>query len=49
VAISEVFAADGPAIVDAVIASNELPNVPHLEADMIKNVAVARSRKLFTP
>jgi thiamine pyrophosphate-dependent acetolactate synthase large subunit-like protein len=30
-AVAEAFAIDGPAIVDAVVVSNELPNLPHLK------------------
>jgi len=29
-AISEAFAVDGPAIVDAVVVADELPNLPHV-------------------
>ena len=35
-AISAAFAADGPAIVDATVVANELPNVPHLNFQMIE-------------
>src|SRR5271156_3464554 len=34
-AISEAFAVDGPAIVDAVVVANELPNLPHLDLEML--------------
>ncbi len=44
-AISEAFAADGPAIVDASIVPNELPNVPHLQIEMVKNVATAKIKE----
>jgi thiamine pyrophosphate-dependent acetolactate synthase large subunit-like protein len=44
-AIEEIFAFDGPAILDAVVASNELPNVPHLELDTVGNVALAKIRE----
>jgi pyruvate dehydrogenase (quinone) len=30
-ALAEAFAIDGPAIVDAVVVANELPNLPHLD------------------
>jgi thiamine pyrophosphate-dependent acetolactate synthase large subunit-like protein len=36
-ALAEAFAIDGPAIVDAVVVSNELPNLPHLDLDMIEH------------
>jgi pyruvate dehydrogenase (quinone) len=44
-AIREAFAFDGPAIVDAVVVANELPNVPHLDLDMIGNVALAKIKE----
>jgi pyruvate dehydrogenase (quinone) len=44
-AISEALAADGPAIVDAVVVANELPNIPHLELEMAKNYALAKIKE----
>jgi pyruvate dehydrogenase (quinone) len=44
-AISEAFASDGPAIVDAVVVSSELPNLPHLELDMVGHVALAKVKE----
>jgi pyruvate dehydrogenase (quinone) len=44
-ALSEAFAVDGPAIVDAVVASNELPNLPHLELNMVGHVALAKVKE----
>jgi thiamine pyrophosphate-dependent acetolactate synthase large subunit-like protein len=44
-AIEAAFAVDGPAIVDAVVVANELPNVPHLAPAMIGNVAVAKVKE----
>jgi pyruvate dehydrogenase (quinone) len=44
-AIKEAFAADGPAIVDAVVVANELPNLPHLELEMVGNVALAKVKE----
>jgi pyruvate dehydrogenase (quinone) len=44
-AISEAFAVDGPAIVDAVVVSNELPNLPHLDLDVIGHFAVAKIKE----
>src|SRR4029077_15875208 len=41
-AVSAALASEGPAIIDAVVASNELPNLPHLELDMVGHVAVAK-------
>ncbi|MGA2563388.1 MAG: thiamine pyrophosphate-binding protein [Steroidobacteraceae bacterium] len=44
-AVREAFTIDGPAIVDAVVVSNELPNVPHLELGTVGNVALAKVRE----
>jgi pyruvate dehydrogenase (quinone) len=44
-AIREAFACDGPAIVDAVVAADELPNLPHLELAKIGNVALAKIKE----
>ncbi len=44
-AVGEAFAIDGPAIVDAVVVSNELPNLPHLGLDLLGNVALAKVRE----
>src|SRR5205807_9679392 len=41
-AVAEAFAIDGPAIVDAVVVSNELPNLPHLDLDMVEHFALAK-------
>jgi pyruvate dehydrogenase (quinone) len=44
-AISEALAVDGPAIVDAVVVANELPNLPHLDLEMIGNFAMAKVKE----
>jgi pyruvate dehydrogenase (quinone) len=44
-ALSAAFAIEGPTIIDAVVASNELPNLPHLELDVIGRVAVAKVKE----
>ena len=44
-AISEAFAVDGPAIVDAVVAANELPNLPHIELETVGHYAVAKIKE----
>jgi thiamine pyrophosphate-dependent acetolactate synthase large subunit-like protein len=44
-AISEALAADGPAIVDAVVVANELPNIPHLDFDMMGRFALAKVKE----
>ena len=43
--ISEALKADGPAIVDCVVAADEMPNFPHLELDKIGNYAVAKIKE----
>jgi pyruvate dehydrogenase (quinone) len=43
--LAEAFAIDGPAIVDAVVVSNELPNLPHLDLDMIGHFALAKIKE----
>src|SRR5580693_8981546 len=44
-AISAAFAIEGPTIIDAVVAANELPNLPHLELDLVGHVAVAKVKE----
>jgi len=44
-AVSAALAIEGPAIIDAVVAANELPNLPHLELDMLGHVAVAKAKE----
>jgi thiamine pyrophosphate-dependent acetolactate synthase large subunit-like protein len=44
-ALNEAFAIDGPAIVDAVVAANELPNLPHLDLEMVGKVALAKAKE----
>jgi pyruvate dehydrogenase (quinone) len=43
--IIEAFKADGPAIVDCVVAADEMPNFPHLELDKIGHYAVAKIKE----
>jgi len=43
--INEALSADGPAIVDCVVAAKEMPNFPHLELDKIGNYALAKIRE----
>jgi thiamine pyrophosphate-dependent acetolactate synthase large subunit-like protein len=43
--IGEAFACEGPVIVDAIVASDEIPNVPHLDLEMVGNVALAKIRE----
>jgi len=44
-ALSGAFASKGPAIVDAVIASNELPNLPHIDVGTVGHVALAKVKE----
>jgi thiamine pyrophosphate-dependent acetolactate synthase large subunit-like protein len=44
-AISQALAADGPAIVDAVVVANEMPNIPHLELETIGHFALAKIKE----
>jgi pyruvate dehydrogenase (quinone) len=44
-AINDALAIDGPAIIDAVVVSNELPNLPHLDIEMVGRVALAKVKE----
>jgi thiamine pyrophosphate-dependent acetolactate synthase large subunit-like protein len=44
-AISEAFATDGPAIVDAVVVPNEMPNMPHVELEQVGHYAIAKIKE----
>lgn len=44
-AIRSALEVEGPAIVDAVVAADEMPNVPHLEAEMVGNFALAKIKE----
>jgi pyruvate dehydrogenase (quinone) len=43
--ISEAFKADGPVIVDCVVAADELPNFPHIELGQAANYATAKIKE----
>ena len=43
--IEEALGADGPAIVDCVVAANEMPNFPHLELEKIGHYAMAKIKE----
>jgi len=43
--IAEALASEGPAIVDAVVAADEMPNVPHVELAQIGRFAQAKIRE----
>jgi hypothetical protein len=42
---AEAFAVDGPAIVDCVVAADELPNIPHIELDLASHYAIAKIKE----
>src|SRR6202050_170138 len=44
-AISDAFAVDGPAIVDAVVVANEMPNMPHVELEQVGHFAMAKIKE----
>jgi pyruvate dehydrogenase (quinone) len=44
-AISQALAVKGPAIIDAVVVADEVPNLPHLELNMIERVALAKIKE----
>src|SRR5271168_838667 len=44
-AITEALAVDGPAIVDAVVASDEMPNMPHIELEQAGHYAIAKIKE----
>ena len=43
--IDKALKADGPAIIDCVIAADELPNVPHLDLETMENYAEAKIKE----
>jgi pyruvate dehydrogenase (quinone) len=43
--INEALQAEGPAIVDCVVAADEMPNFPHLELDQISHYAMAKIKE----
>jgi pyruvate dehydrogenase (quinone) len=44
-AISQAFKAEGPVIIDCVVAADELPNLPHLDLEKIGNFAEAKVKE----
>jgi thiamine pyrophosphate-dependent acetolactate synthase large subunit-like protein len=44
-ALSKAFAVDGPAIVNAVVSADEMPNVPHVELGTVRHVALAKLKE----
>lgn len=43
--LTEALATEGPVIVDAVVAANEIPNIPHLNLEVMGNVAKAKIKE----
>lgn len=43
--LREAFATEGPVIVDAVVAADEIPNLPHLDFEQIDHYAIARIKE----
>jgi thiamine pyrophosphate-dependent acetolactate synthase large subunit-like protein len=44
-AIRDALAVDGPAIVDAVVVADEMPNMPHVELEQVRHFAVAKIKE----
>lgn len=44
-AIVEALSCEGPAIVDCLVASDEMPNIPHLEFEQVRGYAMAKMRE----
>jgi pyruvate dehydrogenase (quinone) len=44
-AIAEALATDGPAIVDATVAADEMPNMPHIELEQVGHYAMAKIKE----
>ena len=44
-ALTEAFACEGPVIVDCIVASDEMPNMPHVELGQIGHYAVAKIKE----
>ena len=47
-AISQALRADGPAIVDAMIARDEMPNMPHVELSQAGHCALAKIKEALS-
>jgi thiamine pyrophosphate-dependent acetolactate synthase large subunit-like protein len=44
-AVDQALKADGPAIVDCMVAADEMPNIPHLELEEAGNYAKAKIKE----
>ncbi len=45
--INEALKVDGPAIIDCVVAADEMPNLPHVELETVGHYAVAKMREVL--
>jgi thiamine pyrophosphate-dependent acetolactate synthase large subunit-like protein len=43
--INQALTVDGPAVVDCVVAADEMPNLPHIDLETVGNFAVAKIRE----
>lgn len=43
--LAEAFATEGPAIVDAVVIADEMPNVPHVDLEQVGHIALAKMKE----
>ncbi len=43
--ISQALKVDGPAIIDVVVAADEMPNLPHIELEKMEHYAVAKIKE----
>jgi pyruvate dehydrogenase (quinone) len=44
-ALAEALAIEGPAIVDAVVAADEMPNLPHVDLEQVGHFALAKVKE----
>lgn len=44
-AIGQAFAVDGPAIIDCVVAADEMPNIPHIDPEQAGHYAIAKIKE----
>jgi pyruvate dehydrogenase (quinone) len=43
--LAEALSIDGPAVVDAVVVANEMPNLPHVDLEQIGHFAIAKIKE----
>jgi hypothetical protein len=44
-ALAEALAIEGPAIVDAVVVADEMPNLPHVDLEQVGHFALAKVKE----